>query len=97
MLPVWPELAQTVGDGRTLKKLSAVDCHDRCLVELVNEWTNSAGEIAAQFAKDTKLATIQWPGGRQVAEQWMVGPYNQSIDATRQMWAFFQEHPLTRK
>ena len=25
---------------------------------LVNEWTNSAGEMAAQFAKDTKLATI---------------------------------------
>ncbi|HKW17579.1 MAG TPA: S41 family peptidase [Terriglobales bacterium] len=26
------------------------------VVVLVNEWTNSAGEIAAQFAKDTKLA-----------------------------------------
>ncbi len=25
---------------------------------LVNEWTNSAGEMTAQFAKDTKLATI---------------------------------------
>jgi carboxyl-terminal processing protease len=31
--------------------------HGRVLV-LVNEWTNSAGEMAAQFAKDTKLATI---------------------------------------
>jgi C-terminal processing protease CtpA/Prc len=31
--------------------------HDR-VVMLVNEWTNSAGEMAAQFAKDTKLATI---------------------------------------
>jgi C-terminal processing protease CtpA/Prc len=28
------------------------------VVVLVNEWTNSAGEMAAQFAKDTKLATI---------------------------------------
>jgi len=27
-------------------------------VVLVNEWTNSAGEMAAQFAKDTKFATI---------------------------------------
>jgi C-terminal processing protease CtpA/Prc len=25
---------------------------------LVNEFTNSAGEMAAQFAKDTKLATL---------------------------------------
>jgi carboxyl-terminal processing protease len=31
--------------------------HGRVVV-LVNEWTNSAGEMAAQFAKDTKLATI---------------------------------------
>lgn len=28
------------------------------VVVLVNEWTNSAGEMVAQFAKDTKLATI---------------------------------------
>jgi C-terminal processing protease CtpA/Prc len=31
--------------------------HGRVVV-LVNEWTNSAGEMAAQFAKDTQLATI---------------------------------------
>jgi C-terminal processing protease CtpA/Prc len=31
--------------------------HGRVVV-LVNEWTNSAGEMAAQFAKDAKLATI---------------------------------------
>ena len=28
------------------------------IVMLVNEFTNSAGEMAAQFAKDTKLATL---------------------------------------
>ena len=31
--------------------------HGRIAV-LVNEWTNSAGEMAAQFAKDTKLAAV---------------------------------------
>jgi carboxyl-terminal processing protease len=31
--------------------------HGRVMV-LVNEWTNSAGEMAAQFAKDTRLATV---------------------------------------
>jgi len=39
----------------------------------------------------------QWPGGRRVAAEWMVGPYNHSVDATRLMWAFFQQHPLTKK
>lgn len=31
--------------------------HGRIVI-LVNEWTSSAGEMAAQFAKDTKLATL---------------------------------------
>jgi polyhydroxybutyrate depolymerase len=39
----------------------------------------------------------QWPGGRRVRAQWMVGPYSHSMDATRQMWAFFHEHPLTNR
>ena len=30
----------------------------RRIVVLINEWTNSAGEMAAQFAKTTKLATV---------------------------------------
>jgi polyhydroxybutyrate depolymerase len=36
----------------------------------------------------------QWPGGRRVAAEWLLGPYSQNIDATSQMWAFFREHPL---
>jgi polyhydroxybutyrate depolymerase len=36
-----------------------------------------------------------WPGGKPLPK-WFVGPTNRSIDATRQMWAFFREHPLRR-
>ncbi len=39
----------------------------------------------------------QWPGGKRVAAEWMLGPYSRGIDATRQMWAFFRQHQLTRK
>lgn len=39
----------------------------------------------------------QWPGGRRVKAQWLIGPYNRSIDATRLMWAFFREHPLVER
>jgi polyhydroxybutyrate depolymerase len=39
----------------------------------------------------------QWPGGRRVAAEWLLGPYSRNIDATRQMWEFFQEHPLAGK
>jgi polyhydroxybutyrate depolymerase len=39
----------------------------------------------------------QWPGGKPIVAKWLVGPYSRSIDATRQMWAFFREHQLTRK
>jgi polyhydroxybutyrate depolymerase len=39
----------------------------------------------------------QWPGGRRVPAQWMLGHYSHSIDATGLMWAFFHEHQLTSK
>lgn len=52
-------------------------------------------------AADVSLYTIhggghQWPGGKPMPE-WFVGPTITSIDATRQMWAFFREHQLRRK
>jgi polyhydroxybutyrate depolymerase len=34
-----------------------------------------------------------WPGGEPMLE-WFLGPTSRSVDATRQMWAFFQEHRL---
>ena len=37
-----------------------------------------------------------WPGGRPMPE-WIVGTTTRSIDATRQMWAFFGEHRLRRE
>ena len=36
-----------------------------------------------------------WPGGEPFLD-WFVGPTSRSVDATRQMWAFFREHPLPR-
>jgi len=36
-----------------------------------------------------------WPGGGHLPE-WFLGPTSHSVDATRQMWAFFREHPLPR-
>lgn len=36
-----------------------------------------------------------WPGGQQLPE-WFAGRTATSIDATREMWAFFAAHPLRR-
>jgi polyhydroxybutyrate depolymerase len=33
-----------------------------------------------------------WPGGEPLAE-WFIGSTSRSIDATREMWAFFRAHP----
>ena len=35
-----------------------------------------------------------WPGGQAMPE-WFVGPTSRSVDATRVMWTFFREHPLS--
>lgn len=37
-----------------------------------------------------------WPGGGPLPE-WLVGPTNREIDATRLMWSFFRAHPLSRR
>lgn len=37
-----------------------------------------------------------WPGGKPLPE-WLVGPTSHSIDATGETWAFFREHPLSRR
>ena len=37
-----------------------------------------------------------WPGGKPMPA-WLVGRTSRSIDATREMWAFFREHQLPRK
>ncbi|RPJ39756.1 MAG: hypothetical protein EHM35_01525 [Planctomycetaceae bacterium] len=47
---------------------------------------------------DVVLYTVEggghsWPGGEPVPE-WLCGPTSRSVDATRQMWAFFREHRL---
>ena len=59
------------------------------------EYTNCADDAAVV------LYTIRggghtWPGGQPMPE-WFVGPTSRSIDASRQMWAFFREHPLRKK
>ena len=56
------------------------------------EYPHCAGDAAVV------LYTIQggghtWPGGEPLPE-WLVGPTNRNVDATKQMWAFFREHPL---
>ena len=55
------------------------------------EYTHCADDAAVV------LYTVQggghtWPGGGPLPE-WFVGPTSRNIDATRQMWAFFREHP----
>ena len=37
-----------------------------------------------------------WPGGDALPE-WYAGPTTHNIDASSLMWAFFREHPLSRK
>jgi polyhydroxybutyrate depolymerase len=34
-----------------------------------------------------------WPGGKPMPE-WLVGSTNNTIDASREMWAFFARHAL---
>jgi polyhydroxybutyrate depolymerase len=67
--------------ARDLTRLQYADCADNAGVVLYT----------------IKGEGHQWPGGKPIVAKFLVGPYSRSIDATRQMWAFFREHPLTTK
>lgn len=56
------------------------------------EYTNCADD-AAVVLYTVKGAGHQWFGGRPMPT-WMVGPTSNSVGATKEMWAFFQAHPL---
>jgi len=60
------------------------------------EYTGCARDAAVVFYT-IQGEGHQWPGGRPVKAQWALGPYSRSIDATRQMWAFFRAHPLSQE
>ena len=59
------------------------------------EYTNCADE-AAVVLYTIKGGGHTWPGGQPMPE-WLVGRTSRGVDATRQMWAFFRDHPLRRK
>lgn len=66
----------------------------------------SCAENAAVVLYTVQGGGHQWPGGKPVP-QWLVfemvlfglsiGPFNNHIDATALEWAFFRDHPLSRK
>jgi polyhydroxybutyrate depolymerase len=59
------------------------------------EYSNCADDAAVV------LYTVQggghsWPGGMRLPE-WFVGSTSDGVDATEEMWTFFQAHPLLLK
>jgi len=59
------------------------------------EYMNCADD-AAVVLYTINGAGHQWFGGKPMPT-WMVGPTSNSIDATKEMWAFFRAHPLPRR
>ena len=59
------------------------------------EYTNCA-DGAAVVLFTVRGGGHSWPGGGPLPE-WMVGPTSRSIDASSQMWMFFQAHRLRGK
>jgi polyhydroxybutyrate depolymerase len=58
------------------------------------EYTDCAAESTV-LLYNVNGAGHQWFGG-DAFPNWFVGPTSRTVDATREMWAFFREHPLRR-
>lgn len=55
------------------------------------EFTNCAADVVFYTIKG---GGHSWPGGEPMPE-WIVGYTSMEIDATRLMWEFFSQHPMS--
>jgi polyhydroxybutyrate depolymerase len=77
---------------------------NRCAADPI-ESTVAADVTRLEYTNCSSNATVllytihggghSWPGGKPMPA-WIVGPTASSIDATREMWGFFRQHPLAR-
>jgi polyhydroxybutyrate depolymerase len=93
--PVFPAVRDWVAGWARRNRCGTSPIESEVAVDVTRlEYTDCADEAAVV------LLTIHggghtWPGGEPLPE-WFAGPTNRSIDATREMWAFFRENRLLR-
>jgi poly(hydroxyalkanoate) depolymerase family esterase len=93
--PVFPVVRDWVADWAIRNRCAPVPVESEVAGDVSRlEYIDCADDAAVV------LVTIHggghtWPGGEPLPA-WFAGPTTGSIDATRQMWAFFNEHQLVR-
>jgi polyhydroxybutyrate depolymerase len=93
---MFPDVPTWVANWARRNQCSA-DPADSAVAEDVirREYTSCAGD-ASVVLYTLRGGGHTWPGGEPLPE-WFVGPTSRSIDASREMWAFFRAHPLRGK
>jgi polyhydroxybutyrate depolymerase len=93
--PVFPPTRDWVGRWAARNRCGASSVESEMAVEVTRLEYTGCAEGAAVLLFTIQGGGHTWPGGEPLPE-WFAGPTNRSIDATRQMWTFFQEHRLVR-
>jgi polyhydroxybutyrate depolymerase len=93
--PVFPATRDWVGRWAARNRCGASSVESEMAVEVTRLEYTGCAEGAAVLLFTIQGGGHTWPGGEPLPE-WFAGPTNRSIDATRQMWTFFQEHRLVR-
>jgi polyhydroxybutyrate depolymerase len=91
--PVFPAVREFVASWAERNQCAASPVESTVALDVTRlEYLNCA-EGAAVVLYTLSGGGHTWPGGKPLPK-WWVGPTSDSIDATRQMWAFFREHRL---
>ncbi len=91
--PVFPAVRDWVARWAERNRCAASPVESTIAPDVVRREYPDCAEGAAVVLYTLLGAGHVWPGGKPLPE-WRVGPNNNSIDATSQMWAFFREHRL---
>ncbi|MHC4234796.1 MAG: extracellular catalytic domain type 1 short-chain-length polyhydroxyalkanoate depolymerase [Planctomycetota bacterium] len=91
--PVFPAIRDFVASWAERNRCAASPVRSEVAPDVVRLEYPDCAEGAAVVLYTLQAGGHTWPGGKPMSK-WWVGPTSDNIDATRQMWVFFREHPL---
>jgi polyhydroxybutyrate depolymerase len=89
---VFPDIRAWTASWAERNRCDADPVADALAAEVTRLEYSGCAEDAAVVLYTVQGGGHTWPGGKPLPE-WIVGPTNRELDATRLMWSFFSEHP----
>ena len=91
----FPSIPEWTASWARRNRCAATPVESAVAVDVTRRAYTACADNSAVILYTIKGGGHTWPGGPPMPA-WLVGRTSRGVDATREMWAFFREHPLRR-